>query len=213
MDPCVFTGFCYNKLMNQEPYFSIAQAATAEINIERSRFIGHCREVNTEADAKTVINEIRTAHAQATHNCYAYRLGSGPNYWEYYHDHGEPSGTAGKPILGAIQRLKLTNVVVVITRYFGGKKLGVRGLIEAYGQAATTVLEAAGVIQRIPRFTIHLTYQYADHSLILHRLGRIEATVVSSEYTDCINTIFTIPEINRPACVALLAELPVRLLT
>jgi uncharacterized YigZ family protein len=195
--------------MNTEPYLTIQQAATAEINVERSRFIGHCREVDTEDAAKAIINQIRTLHAQATHNCYAYRLGSGRQPLEYYNDHGEPSGTAGKPILGGIQRLQLTNVVVVVTRYFGGKKLGVRGLIEAYGQAATTVLEVAGFTQRIPRFTICLTYQYADHSLILYRLGQIEATVVEAQYTDVVTTTFTIPETNRTACAALLAELPV----
>lgn len=195
--------------MNNEPYFTIQQAATGEINVERSRFIGHCQEVTTEDAARAFINRIRALHAQATHNCYAYRLGSGSHPLEYYHDHGEPNGTAGKPILGGIQRLQLTNVVVVVTRYFGGKKLGVRGLIEAYGQASTAVLTAAGVIQRIPQFTIRLSYQYADHALILHRLGQIAATVVESQYTDIVTTTFSIPATSRPAWITLHAELPV----
>jgi uncharacterized YigZ family protein len=199
--------------MNTEPYFTIQQAATAEINVERSRFIGHCQEVDTEAAAKAFITNIRTLHAQATHNCYAYRLGPASRPLEYYHDHGEPSGTAGKPILGGIQRLQLTNVVVVVTRYFGGKKLGVRGLIETYGQTATTVLEAAGVIQRIPQFTVGLTYQYADHPLILYRLGQIEATIVASQYTDVVTTTCTIPETKRTVFELLISELPATILT
>jgi uncharacterized YigZ family protein len=198
--------------MNTEAYLTIQQAATAEITVERSRFIGHCQEIAAEDAAKAFINQIRALHARATHNCYAYRIGSGGQPIEYYNDHGEPSGTAGKPILGGIQRLQLTNVVVVVTRYFGGKKLGVRGLIEAYGQTATAVLESAGIIQRIPQFLFRLRYPYADHSLILHRLGRLEAAVVTSEFTDLVTTTFTIPATNRAACTALLSELPVTIL-
>jgi uncharacterized YigZ family protein len=201
------------KSMNTEPYLTIQQAATYEINVERSRFIGHCQEAATEAAAREFVAVIRARHAQATHNCYAYRIGSGPQPSEYYHDNGEPSGTAGKPILGGIQRLQLTNVVVVVTRYFGGKKLGVRGLIEAYGQTATAVLETAGTVRRIPRFTVRLRYQYADHSLILHRLAQIEAIVIATQYTEIITTTFTIPETNRIACQTLLAKLPISIIS
>jgi uncharacterized YigZ family protein len=199
--------------MNNEAYLTVQQAAVTEINVERSRFIGHCREAANEDAAREFVAEIRARHAQATHNCYAYRVGAGPRPAEYYHDHGEPTGTAGKPILGAIQRHKLTNTVVVVTRYFGGKKLGVRGLIEAYGQTATAVLEQAGTVQQIPCFTLHLTYSYADHSLILHRLGQINATTVATQYTDAVSATFSVPEANRPALTALLAELPAAVVT
>ena len=159
--------------MDQLPYTTIDHPATAELTVERSRFIGHCCEVATEVEAKAFITQIREEHSQANHNCYAYRIGSGGNPLEYYNDHGEPSGTAGKPILGAIQRLNLTNVVVVVTRYFGGKKLGVRGLIESYGQTATLTLNKAGTIVRVPKFTATLVYNYSEHSLVLHRLQQV----------------------------------------
>jgi uncharacterized YigZ family protein len=199
--------------MNIKSYLTIQQAASYEINVERSRFIGHCQEVATAATAREFVAAIRARHAQATHNCYAYRVGAGPRPSEYYQDHGEPSGTAGKPILGGIQRLQLTNVVVVVTRYFGGKKLGIRGLIAAYGKATTLVLETAGTVRRIPRFTVRLTYRYADHSLILHRLAQIEALIIATQYTENITTTFAIPETNRIACHTLLAELPVTILS
>ncbi|HYH04927.1 MAG TPA: YigZ family protein [Bacillota bacterium] len=197
--------------MNTAPYLTINQSAVAEINIERSRFIGHCLEVETEEAAKAFINQIRAQHAQANHNCFAYHIGSGEHPLEYFNDHGEPSGTAGKPILGAIQRLNLINTVVVVTRYFGGKKLGVRGLIEAYGQAATTVLEQAGSVLRIPKFTFSLTYGYADHSLVLYRMNQIDAEVLDSQYTANVTTTFAIPETNRPLFEQLRTELPVLL--
>ena len=191
-----------------QPYHTIAKSASVELTIERSRFIGHCQEANTEAAAKAFIAEIRAQHAQASHNCYAYRIGSDEHPLEYYNDHGEPSGTAGKPILGAIQRLELTNTIVVVTRYFGGKKLGVRGLIEAYGQCATLVLKAAGTILRVPKFQVTLQYPYAEHSLFLNRLQQVEAEIVATDFAAIITLTIAIPESNRISFQALLKEMP-----
>ena len=195
--------------METKAFLTIQQSASCESTIERSRFIGHCREVATEAEAKSFIAEIRELHAQATHNCYAYRIGSGENPIEYYNDHGEPSGTAGKPILGAIQRLNLTNVVVVVTRYFGGKKLGIRGLIEAYGHLASMALAQAGVITRIPKFEVVLTYNYSNHSLILHRLQQVSAELLATEYTDLVMATFAVPVEQANAFADLINELPI----
>lgn len=194
--------------MNQAPYTTIEHPATAELTVERSRFIGHCREVATEVEAKAFIARIREEHSQANHNCYAYRIGPGANPLEYYNDHGEPSGTAGKPILGAIQRLNLTNVVVVVTRYFGGKKLGVRGLIEAYGQAATLALNQAGTAIRVPKFTATLVYNYSEHSLVLHRLQQAEAEVLNTEYAEVVKLVITIPFANEQLFSSVIKELP-----
>lgn len=194
--------------MNQSAYTTIERPATAELTVERSRFIGHCFEVATETEAKEFIARIREKHSQATHNCYAYRIGVGENPVEYYNDHGEPSGTAGKPILGAIQRLNLTNVVVVVTRYFGGKKLGVRGLIEAYGQTATLTLEKAGTIIKVPKFTATLVYNYPEHSLILHRLRQVDAEVINTEYTEVVTLEIAIPVSKEHDFSRIIDELP-----
>ena len=194
--------------MNQSPYTTIDHPATAELTVERSRFIGHCREVATEAEAKAFIALIREEHSQANHNCYAYRIGAGANPLEYYSDHGEPSGTAGKPILGAIQRLNLTNVVVVVTRYFGGKKLGVRGLIEAYGQTATLTLNEGGTVVRVPKFKATLVYNYSEHALILHRLQRVEAEVVNTEYTEIVTLEIAAPIVYEQEFLSVIKELP-----
>lgn len=194
--------------MNPNQYQTVAQSTSHEIVIERSRFIGHCKEITTEEAAKTFVTEIRALHPQATHNCYAYRIGNSERPIEYFNDHGEPSGTAGKPILGAIQRLNLTNTVVVVTRYFGGKKLGVRGLIEAYGQTATRVLEIAGVMTKIPKFTATLVYSYSEHALILHRLERVKAEVLNTVYTERVLLQIAVPLLNYKSFELLLNELP-----
>jgi uncharacterized YigZ family protein len=195
--------------MNTESYLTVKTPATAEITVERSRFIGHCRGVANEIEAKAFITMIRNEHSQATHNCYAYRIGTHEPYFEYFNDHGEPASTAGKPILGAIQRLNLTNVAVVVTRYFGGKKLGVRGLIEAYGATASRVLEQAGRLLMIPKFTVRLTYGYPEHATIMHRLQQAEAEVLETVYTEKVTVLLSIPEANRKTVNGLIHEFPV----
>lgn len=198
--------------MNHSAYTTIDHSATAELTVERSRFIGRCLEVTTEAEAKAFVAQIREEHSQASHNCYAYRIGSSENPIEYFNDHGEPSGTAGKPILGAIQRLNLTNVVIVVTRYFGGKKLGVRGLIEAYGQIATLTLQEAGAAIRIPKFTATLIYNYSEHSLVLHRLQQVEAEVLKTEYTEVVTAEISVPLERESDFASLINELPLQIL-
>ena len=192
-----------------QSFLTIQNPATVEAVVERSRFIGHCLEIADETAAKAFVAEIRVLHAQATHNCYAYRIGSGDHPLEYFNDHGEPSGTAGKPILGAIQRLKLTNVAVVVTRYFGGKKLGVRGLIEAYGSAATLVLEQAGVVLKVPKFAVTLVYPYAEHSNILYRMRQLDGESINTQFSAVVHNEFLIPEARKTAFWELMKELPV----
>ncbi len=178
-------------------YWTVQTPATALVVIERSRFIGHCLEVEDELTAKAFIAKVRAEHGQANHNCFAYRIGAGKNPFEYFNDHGEPSGTAGKPILGAIQRLNLTNVAVVVTRYFGGKKLGVRGLIEAYGQSATAVLETAGSVLRIPTLHLELVCGYPEYASLVYQLQQIEATVAATDFTDVVTLRFHLAEAYR----------------
>ena len=189
-------------------YFTVAQPAQLELVVDRSRFLGYCREVATETEVKNFLSEIRTQHPQATHHCYAWRLGSGAHPVEYYSDQGEPSGTAGKPILGAIQRLQLTNLMVVVVRYFGGKKLGIRGLIEAYGQAARLTLEKSGVKSKVPKFQATLTVTYADHPALLYRLQQLGADIISTDFAALITMEIMIPEEKRPDFEVLVTNNP-----
>ena len=128
-------------------YQTIEKESRAELVIERSRFIAHSFPVKRVEEARNQIGALRLLYPDATHCCYAWRLGSDP-VLEFATDAGEPRGTAGRPILGAIRHRDLTNLLIAVNRYYGGKKLGVRGLINAYGQAAQLVLESSGVVER-----------------------------------------------------------------
>ncbi len=126
-------------------YKTVRAAASGELTEKRSRFIGYCKPVSTEEEATAFIASIRSRHWDARHNVYAYSLREGN--LRRYSDDGEPSGTAGMPVLDVLQKSGVTDVCVVVTRYFGGVLLGTGGLVRAYSQAARLGLNAAqGVI-------------------------------------------------------------------
>ena len=118
----------------------------AEFTEKRSRFIGSVRTVLSADEAAEIIKKFPEIYPKANHHCWAYRIGTGTAL-EHCSDAGEPSGTAGRPILGVIKRHELTNTLIVVTRYFGGIKLGVRGLIDAYKAAAELAVEQAGAVE------------------------------------------------------------------
>ncbi len=130
-----------------EDYKTVKQDADAEMIERKSRFIGYCRPVRTQDEAINFINEIRAMHRQATHNVYAYVLRD-DNIMRYSDD-GEPAGTAGVPVLEVIKKEGLTDVAVVVTRYFGGILLGAGGLVRAYGKSAKLGIDAAVRIEKI----------------------------------------------------------------
>jgi uncharacterized YigZ family protein len=132
-------------------YLEPAGPVEVREKIQRSLFIARLEPCRDEAEARDFLNRVRAEHRDATHNCWAYVIGGGTeNITENSSDDGEPSGTAGRPILGAIKRGGTVNTMIIVTRYFGGVKLGVRGLIEAYGGTAARAIEAAETIERVP---------------------------------------------------------------
>lgn len=187
-----------------DQYLTISQEASWEVKIERSLFIGQIKEVDNEQDAKAFIQQISQQHKQATHNCSAYRLSWGNRELTYADDDGEPSGTAGRPILGAILSNGITNVVVVVTRYFGGKKLGVRGLIEAYGETAREVIQLAGKEERILQDKLEITCSYANLNQVLYWLERYQAEIKERIYTEEVCLQFLIRQKDKEALAQLL---------
>jgi uncharacterized YigZ family protein len=155
----------------------------AELKERRSRFIASLAVARSEEAAKDFIRSVGQEHSQANHNCWAYRVGSQKPV-EYFSDAGEPAGTAGKPILGAIQRVGLTNTVIVVTRYFGGIKLGVRGLIEAYGKSASLAVQKAGTTKKRLARMARLVTSYEHQNTVLAMLREIEVdgNTVEAEY-------------------------------
>ena len=159
-------------MSESDRYREPAKEAEAELREKRSIFIGRVLRASDESGAREVVRAVSRKHSDATHNCWAYRVGF-PQTVEYYSDDGEPSGTAGKPILGAILRTGLVNVVTVVTRYYGGTKLGVRGLIDAYGKTASMALEAAGSRDRVLSRDVLLECPYEYAQIITRQLAEL----------------------------------------
>lgn len=175
-------------------YYRIEKNSTIEFKERRSLFLGHTRLVTSDTEARNELKLICSEYKDATHNCWAYRIGY-PDYLEYFSDAGEPSGTAGKPIAGAIQKTSITDILVVVTRYFGGIKLGVRGLIEAYGRAGTLALQASGSILHVPSVTLVFTMLYSAQKDIFHFLSAYELSESQAEltYSENITCRISIP--------------------
>lgn len=130
--------------MNNDTYKTVQQAAAAELKIKGSQFIGNIFPVHSREEAEAQLNRVRKTYHDATHNCFAYRIGSGVEEISRFSDDGEPSGTAGRPILQVLSTAGITDALLVITRYFGGTKLGTGGLARAYNASAQQTLERAG---------------------------------------------------------------------
>ena len=141
-----------------KPYKSVKQGSEAEYTVNRSRFIGRCFPVESEEAALCLLGDIRKKHWDATHNCFAYRIGD--NAAARFSDDGEPGGTAGKPILNVIEQKKLVNTAVVVTRYFGGVKLGAGGLVRAYSNAAAAALDRAELARCVKAREIFLSMPF-----------------------------------------------------
>ena len=157
-----------------------------------SRFIGDAAPDTTEAQAQAFIEDIRSRESSAHHHCYAWRLARGDRDWRAWDD-GEPGGTAGLPILARIDGAELVGVVVVVTRYFGGTKLGKGGLIRAYGGAASRVLDAADIIERVQRRSFSLSYEYTDQGTIQGVLRAMNLTASSEDYGPKIRLCVPVP--------------------
>ena len=143
-----------------EDYRTIRENGIHEIEIKKSRFICHLRRVKSEEEAQVFIEEVKKEHWKATHNCSAYTIGLNDEI-QRAHDDGEPSGTAGVPMLEIFLKRELKNVAAVVTRYFGGTKLGAGGLIRAYGGAVNEAVNNIGVVERQLQQLIDVTVTYS----------------------------------------------------
>lgn len=155
-------------------YFTVKGYGEHNIEIQRSRFISYIARAETEEQAQQFIMEIKKKNWNASHNCSAYLIGENDQI-QKANDDGEPSGTAGVPILEVLKKKHLKDTVVVITRYFGGIKLGAGGLIRAYGKATSEGLAASGIVERKLMQIVHTTIDYT-------LLGKVENELRSSVF-------------------------------
>lgn len=189
-----------------ESYRTLGAFRSHEIVIKRSRFIGWGAPVANEEEALAVLETIRTRHAQATHNCYAYRVGFGTETVRFSDD-GEPGGTAGKPILEVIQREDLRNVIIVVTRYFGGTLLGAGGLVRAYAQSAKLAVDAAGVVEQVRHARVALTVDYESLGRIQYELQERGVIIESAGYGENVSFSLLVRPRQLGGLVAALQEL------
>jgi uncharacterized YigZ family protein len=175
-----------------ENFRTIQSDGTHEIEIKKSRFICHLKRTETEEDAIAFVDAIKKEHWKATHNCSAYLIGE-RNEIQRAHDDGEPSGTAGVPMLELLKKKDLKNVTTVVTRYFGGVKLGAGGLIRAYGGAVNEAVGAIGIVERQLQQQIALTVSYPLSGKLENHLRESQYLLRDTEYTDKVTFHCLIP--------------------
>ena len=161
-----------------------------EITIQRSRFICQAKRVETEEAANHFLTEVRKKYGNATHNCYAYVIN---DQVQKCSDDGEPAGTAGRPILEVIHNKKLSHTAIVITRYYGGTKLGTGGLVRAYSQGSLVAIEMAGIVNRSLYQQLILTFDYAYLGRIEHELHHAPILLDEPKYGEKITWSIWIP--------------------
>jgi len=166
----------------QDEYKTIAGISTSHLEVKKSRFIGLATAVNSVDEVKYFLDYAKTEHPRATHYCYAYSIGLGDRRNERSSDAGEPNNSAGPPILTAIRSSGLNNVLCVIIRYYGGIKLGIGGLIRAYGKCAGESLKNAKTSTRIfyQRYRIQTPYQQIGG--VMNLLNRLQCRIIDVSY-------------------------------
>src|SRR5690625_1591982 len=171
-----------------ETYYTVKQSGKHEVIIQKSRFIGHVSRVHNEAEAQSFIQKIKREHYNATHNCFAYITGE-QNQFQKANDDGEPSGTAGIPMLEVLKRLSLTNTAIVITRYYGGTKLGAGGLIRAYSSVTSETVKHIGIVkgEQMQGYSLHIDYPLLGK--VENYLSNSTSLIEHVNYSDTVELI------------------------
>lgn len=188
-------------------YRTVTGPGCAQITISRSIFIARAREVHDESAVRTFLAEAKAADPTADHHCYAYRILSGTAEITHSNDGGEPAGSAGRPILGVLLSAGLHNTAIIVTRYFGGKKLGLPGLSEAYRNAAAAVLAKVGTVERIPRSYLELRLPYDLLERARSLLRRYGAEEIRAEYGADVFLELAVPLEESSELAAALADM------
>lgn len=168
-------------------YYMLARPAKAELKVKGSRFLAECETVESAERALEYLESVRKREHAATHHCYAYTAGLFDETEFKYSDDGEPSGTAGRPIYDILTGQHLSNCIVVVTRYFGGTKLGTGGLVRAYGDAARAALAQAGKKENYLVAVLDVEIDFSWYDLLVKTMSRHEARQIDAQFTDRVN--------------------------
>ncbi len=177
----------------EKRFLSIEKPSVNEIVILKSRFICSAMPVKNEDEAKAFVLSIKNKHTDANHNCYAYIADEG-GFYVKFSDDGEPQGTAGMPMLEVLKNRKLKGVAVVVTRYFGGTKLGAGGLVRAYSESVCSALDLAGIIEYVESTVIRVSVSFSAYPKILKYFNGIVNKVISTDFlNDSVAITFCVP--------------------
>ena len=167
-------------MSEQDYYYTIEKAAVAEFKDRDSKFIAYAFPIEAVADFKKRLDELKKEHPKAVHHCFAYRIGLDGNVFRVSDD-GEPSGTAGKPILGQADSKQLTNIAIIVVRYFGGTLLGVPGLIKAYKTSASMALQVTPIVQKQVEVIYKIQFDYTQLNEVMMIIKQNNCRVVKQE--------------------------------
>ena len=176
-------------------YLTLRKEAEDEFIEKRSRFIGYAKPVTTQEEAMDFINKIRAKHWDATHNVYAYVLREGQA--RRYSDDGEPSGTAGVPVLDVLLKENITDCVVVATRYFGGVLLGAGGLVRAYSHTSKIAVDAAGIMKMSVCSVMSVTCDYNFYGRLTSLIPEFGGITEDTEFGENVTVKFYLPKVNE----------------
>lgn len=165
----------------KDAYQTITSETIGEFKDRGSKFIAYAYPVFTESKCQQQLESVRKLHPKARHHCYAYRLGLDKNNYRA-NDDGEPSGTAGRPMLGQIDSFDLTNVIIIVVRYFGGTLLGTSGLINAYKSSAADALAKAEIVERIVEEVYQLKFDYALMSNVMNAVKKLNIEITQQHF-------------------------------
>lgn len=189
-------------LAREDYHLTLARSARCEVKIKRSRFIGLAAPVDDEDAARAFIRDQEHHFHDARHVCYGWRLGRGTGLRENRSDAGEPSGTAGEPILAALRKVDATDAVAVVVRYFGGIKLGTGGLSRAYGEAAETAVRMAGTRVILQGRIYVLDFPYPLRKTLEHLLRQAGGEIRGETYTEAVTWRVWVPNSRCAAFTA-----------
>ena len=167
-------------------YYSIAIPSEGEYKEKGSKFLAYLYPFDHESELEFHINALKSLHPKARHYCFAYKIGVQSEIYRI-NDDGEPSGTAGKPIMGQLNSHNLTNILCIVIRYFGGTKLGVPGLIKAYKDATSDAIEKAAVVEKfiVEEFLFKVDFEY--HGIIMNELKHLDIEVIEQSFSNKAN--------------------------
>ena len=189
-----------------KPYRTVFQSASDEVVINKSRFLGYAKPCETEEAALSFLSETRLKHKDASHCCYAYIIGQNAGIMRYSDD-GEPSGTAGLPIMEVIKAQQVVNLCVVVVRYFGGVLLGAGGLVRAYTQGCVIALKAATVVSMEPTVRLMCEVAYPLWDKVRHQLQTLPVVLESGEFSTSVVFHLLVREKDKEATQAALVFL------